>query len=131
MGKTLVWRHCDNPQKLWFEHQDYQKNSSSSVHAGHKIVQELYGLTVKDFPLCHAFIKCFDSLIQNYNKITTPPMNGNMNFSMLQFDIAHDKCLTTTYATLKQTKIAVNNTSPLTYMTSRDLSMSSYIGKVS
>ena len=115
MGKTLDRRYRNNPQKIWLEHEYYQKNSCTAVLTGHTLVHQLYNLSIKDFSSWHAFIKKFDSIIQNYNDISSPPMTGAMKVSMLQLGIKHDKCLTTAFTTFKQTKLAANDTSPIAY----------------
>ena len=50
MGSTFVWRHCDDPQKLWFEHEDYQDKSASSVFAGQKIIKNKSSSYPQRFP---------------------------------------------------------------------------------
>ena len=56
----------------------YQTESPSSVFSCQGIVHELFGLAIKDFFSRHAFIERFDSLVQNYNDITTPPLDGTI-----------------------------------------------------
>ena len=93
----------------------YQTESPSSVFSCQGIVHELFGLAIKDFFSRHAFIERFDSLVQNYNDITTPPLDGTIEVHLLQLAISQDKCLVNSFAALKQTKIAAQNYHPLTY----------------
>lgn len=101
MGAMLIWHYHDDPCKIWFKHEEFQKCSPSSVFARQQLIQDLYSLTLKDFSSCHAFIKYFGSLIQNYDDISMPPLDGNMKVNLLQLAICHDKCLTTAFSTLK------------------------------
>ena len=78
MGATLIHCYRNDPHKVWLEHKDFQKHSPSAVFASQQLIKDLFDLALKDFSSRHAFIERFDSLIQTYDDITMPPLDGNM-----------------------------------------------------
>ena len=74
-------------------HEEFQKMSPSSIFSSQDILIEINKLVIKDFPSRHAFLEKFDSLVQNYDDITTPPMDARMEFNLLQVAIRRDERL--------------------------------------